>query len=51
MIYLRTLSMAALGLVLFGSGAQEDRIRWVHDFDEGRKIARETGRPLMVVFR
>lgn len=51
MIPSRILAAAALGLLLSGSAAQGDRIRWVRDHDEGRRIARETGRPLMVVFR
>lgn len=42
---------AALLALLAIQEAQEDRIDWVRDFDEGRRIAREGGRPLMVVFR
>ena len=26
-------------------------IQWVHDYEEGRKLATESGKPLMVVFR
>ena len=26
-------------------------IRWVYDYEEGRKLAAENGKPLMVVFR
>ena len=26
-------------------------IRWVYDYDEGKRVARATGKPLFVVFR
>ena len=27
------------------------KIKWVYDYEEGKKLARQDGRPLMVVFR
>ena len=29
----------------------EGKIKWVYGYDEGKKLARETGKPLFVVFR
>jgi hypothetical protein len=29
----------------------EGKIQWVYDYAEGRKLARETGKPMFVVFR
>ena len=47
----RLLAGATLGLLLLGAGQHEDAIPWVESFEEGRRLARETGKPLMVVFR
>lgn len=38
-------------ILLLGLGGEEDGIRWVDDYGEGRRIARESGRPILVVFR
>ena len=27
------------------------KINWVYNYEEGRKLSRETGRPMFVVFR
>ncbi len=47
----RLFTGAALGLLLLGAGGSEDAIDWVPSFEEGRRLAREGGKPLMVVFR
>ena len=50
------------GAMLFASfrlvGAQDVKpvpvsgnIRWIYNYAEGQKIARETGKPILVVFR
>lgn len=51
--------VAAMVLTYAGlSGAEnikpspvDGAIRWVYDYEEGRKVARANGKPLMVVFR
>jgi hypothetical protein len=48
-----------LGLFCMGGGRataaeatkKSDASRWLSDFDEGRKAARASGKPLFVVFR
>ncbi len=55
-----TCVMAALvGLVMTSSAFAETippkpvegKIKWVYSYDEGKKEARRTGKPLLVVFR
>jgi hypothetical protein len=29
----------------------DGKIEWVYSYDEGRRLARQTGKPLFVVFR
>jgi hypothetical protein len=29
----------------------EGKIKWVYDYEEGKQLSRETGKPLFVVFR
>ena len=55
------LSLLLIGLAADRAFAQEDRVGgdraearkhgWVFDYDEAKRQARKTGRPLMVVFR
>jgi hypothetical protein len=41
-----------LGLFCLGNvGAGEAEPRWLSDWEEGRKAARASGKPLFVVFR
>ena len=40
-----------LGLLLASLPGAEDRIHWVSGHAEGRRIARESGRPILVEFR
>ncbi len=29
----------------------DGKIQWVYDYDEGQRLAKETGKPLFVIFR
>ncbi|MCS7167071.1 MAG: thioredoxin family protein [Gemmatales bacterium] len=39
----------------FGQGAKptpvEGKIRWVYDYEEGKRLARQSGKPMFVVLR
>ena len=51
---MRSTSLTVLGLLgclLAAAGGSEDRIDWVGDYDEARRLARASGRPILVEFR
>ncbi len=50
------MSMIILFLFCFGNigkadDGKQDATRWLSDWEEGRKVARASGKPLFVVFR
>lgn len=59
---LRSISALGLAAVVCGAGWAAEveeidpqpvsgRIGWVYDYEEGKRLARESGKPLWVVFR
>ena len=48
---LALLSLAALGLSLVGGTRSVSGPEWLDDLDAATELARESGRPLLIVFR
>ena len=45
------LAIAAVGADVIPPKPVDGKVRWLFDYDEAKMLARQTGRPMFVVFR